>query len=798
MVLLGLSAFLLPTLPMMLFGDDAAEFVVWPLAAVAFAGLWLGGVGLWPGLWAGALGMSLYFGLPLPLALIMATGRTAAFVLAVWGLKKILKGAHPLAGLKPISWFFGMGAIATLGAELAATFGLGVSGLLPDGGPMHAALERWASALLSATCLGGLALAWDKQVAPDWRNRPPKVLVATLLLGAFFSAVTYTGIAPSSQIEDFALFLSLPLQAYCAFRYGALGGMAGVALIWLPGMYGTPLGHGPLAHPMLPSLGAEAGREAMVSFQTGMAMWSLTNLWVSGLAYDRRQTETALKQSLKSFEHLLNSTFEGMLVHQQGRIIMVNNAFLNLCGYKREDVLGLNPLTFLRPVHQQMVLRRLKSRDEGSYEAGILHREGFEVPVEMAAKELLYQGKPARVVTVWDLSRRKRNEETLRQKEDQLRQSQKMEAVGRLAGGIAHDFNNLLVGIQGYAELLHQRVSGEEKLEKSTSAILRCASRAADLTEHLLSFSRKGSQQLMPVDFHGVVDGVAGLLDHCVDRRVTVRLSLLAKETTVLGDPAQLESMLLNLSINASDAMPGGGELSIRTDNVVVEPGAAHDPQALRPGAWLHLCVQDNGLGMTEETRSRCFEPFFTTKDVGEGTGLGLATVYGTVKTHGGDIQLHSEPGKGTTFEIFLPLVTQAAPAAPVATAAMPQGAGRVLVVDDEAHIRELCQEVLTELGYEVLTCADGLAALETFVAHEGRFTTVVMDMVMPGMDGHETLHLMREVNPTLPVLLCTGFSQQKPEELARQDNHMEYLPKPFRLEELAQAMSRLAGKVAR
>ncbi|MCK6488503.1 MAG: PAS domain S-box protein [Planctomycetes bacterium] len=362
------------------------------------------------------------------------------------------------------------------------------------------------------------------------------------------------------------------------------------------------------------------------------------------------------------------------------------------------------------------------------------------------------------------------------QLEERLRHAEKMEAIGQLAGGVAHDFNNQLAGILGFAELIEQRVA-EPAVRRHARCIITAAQRSADLTRELLAFARKGQYLRVAVDLHQVVAETVAILSRSIDRRIELRQRLLASTSLVTGDPSQLQNALLNLGLNARDAMESGGVLEFAT-TVVDDPAGS--------GRRLRVEVSDTGCGMDADVLAHLFEPFFTTKPPGKGTGMGLAAMYGTVRNHGGTVAVRSAPGQGTTFTLLLPLAAgDAAPPAPVAAPAAHGGGRRILVVDDEPMLRELLAVTLRELGHAVELAEDGLQALARHRAAGGAFDLVILDLVMPGLDGRDTFHRLRQADPGIRVLLASGYSIAGDARALLDAGAVGFVQKPFQREEL-------------
>jgi PAS domain S-box-containing protein len=373
--------------------------------------------------------------------------------------------------------------------------------------------------------------------------------------------------------------------------------------------------------------------------------------------------------------------------------------------------------------------------------------------------------------------------------EQQLRQSQKMEAVGRLAGGIAHDFNNLLMVISGYSEFLLDRLGPEPALRAPAQEIASAAGRATSLTRQLLAFSRK--QMLAPkvLDLNAVVTENLKMLTRMIGEDVDLVMVPAAGLGPVRADAGQIEQVIMNLAVNARDAMPSGGKLTIETSNVSLDEEYARFHAPLRPGNYVMLAISDTGAGMDTETQSHIFEPFFTTKGP-KGTGLGLSTVYGIVKQSGGYIWVHSDPGKGTTFKIYLPRVAESAEspaqvAAPAESVTTEPGTETILVVEDEANLRYLARQFLEKLGYRVIDAADGAVAMQIAVAHEGVIHLLLTDVVMPGINGRELAQRISEIRPNVKVLYMSGYTENVIGRNGTLDAGVRLLQKPFTLRDL-------------
>ncbi len=373
--------------------------------------------------------------------------------------------------------------------------------------------------------------------------------------------------------------------------------------------------------------------------------------------------------------------------------------------------------------------------------------------------------------------------------EEQLAHSRRMDSVGQLAGGIAHDFNNMLGGIIGAAEILHEQISEEDRV--MTQLILDTSERAAELTGKLLSFSRKGKLLSRPLDIHQVLQDTITLLQPGINRKVQLETQFNAVTTQLIGDPNQLQNAFMNLGLNARDAMPDGGKLIVATENTKLDKAYCETSSfPLTPGAYVNVTVEDTGTGMDSATMKRIFEPFFTTKEIGKGTGLGLAAVYGTIRDHHGAIHVYSELGRGTKFHVYLPISEELVSDDDTPVNDIRRGSGCVLVVDDEEVIRTTARKILVELGYDVLMAADGEEALEVYQEHRDRITVVLLDIVMPKMGGEACFRAIRLMDQDAKVILTSGFADDTVVNKLWAEGIGGFLKKPYRLTDLSQTLS--------
>jgi signal transduction histidine kinase len=397
-----------------------------------------------------------------------------------------------------------------------------------------------------------------------------------------------------------------------------------------------------------------------------------------------------------------------------------------------------------------------------------------------------------------EVAERHRAEEALRHSEEQLIQAQKMEAIGRLAGGVAHDFNNLLTVIRGHADLLAYRLGEDSPNRRGVGEILKAADRAAGLTRQLLAFSRKQILAPKVLEVGAVVADLGSMLDRLIGEDIELVIRTPEGLGRVKIDPGQLEQVMMNLAVNARDAMPGGGRLVIEASNVRREPGPLLGTDEVPAGDYVMIAVTDTGCGMSREVLARVFEPFYTTKPMGQGTGLGLSMVYGIIRQSEGLITAYSEPGMGTTFRVYLPRVdeAQAVPASPTVSRGSRRGLGEtILVVEDEPLVLGLIAETLSEAGYRVLPARDGATALQVVASHDGIIHLALTDMIMPGMNGKEVALGLGRLRPGLQVLYVSGYSDVGIVSDGCLDQGVMLLQKPFSQEELLERVRDLLDR---
>jgi PAS domain S-box-containing protein len=503
---------------------------------------------------------------------------------------------------------------------------------------------------------------------------------------------------------------------------------------------------------------------------------------------ERKRIEKALRSSENKYQQIVENAPTGIyeIDLEEFRFTEANEVMCDILGYSREELLEIDPRTLMTAETQVMVDDRMARVFAGedictTFEFKVTTKDGQELWALLNAKAFYEDGRPTRALTfAQDVTE-------IKQLEAQLQQAQKMEAIGTLAGGIAHDFNNLLMTIEGNVSLLlfdldtaHPKYKILRKIENSVKS-------GAELTRQLLGYARKGKYQVTNIDLNQLVRDTSETFGR-TRKDVTIRRSLAEDLHNILADKGQMEQILLNLQVNAADAMPGGGSLRLTTENVTHE---AIDSKIYEPaaGEYVRLTVADTGVGMDKDTQKRIFEPFFTTKKMGRGTGLGLASVYGIVKSHNGYIEVESNQDQGTIFSVFIPATKNKVSKTAETNEHVVKGSGTILLVDDEEMVLDVCKRVLQRIGFEVLEARNGKEAIDMYKSHREDIRLVILDMIMPEMGGGEAFDEIRKINPEIKVLLSSGFSlDSKAAEILKRGCD-GFIQKPFNLKQLSKKL---------
>ena len=497
------------------------------------------------------------------------------------------------------------------------------------------------------------------------------------------------------------------------------------------------------------------GALALIGAITGLAWAYRKNTSLEATVRRQMARESSLKAR---FDDIFERSSEILIVHdRRGRVSTLNRAGEHATGYSREEIRVLDPSWIFGNDYLDAVTQLLQEGAESSartFRSELVARKGSRVPVDVHIRVLVGDGQVVGATAIArDLSERERLE-------NELRQAQKMEAVGRLATGIAHDFNNLITVLLGYADELIDEVPAESEWHRSATEIRRAAERASGLTQQLLSFSRRQTAVPQTVQINQTLSAMEDLIRRLIGPEIHLDVHLAPQVWTIRADAAQIGQVLMNLVVNARDAMPNGGTLRIETANVEL----GHDNVDIIPGPHVMVLVRDSGVGMPPDVLKQLFEPFFTTKELGQGTGLGLSMVHAIVRQSSGHIMVDSETGKGTTFRVYFPKDTQIAAPAPASIAPAPaavKGQGVVLVAEDDRSVRRLVTTELARRGFTVLDAEDGRAALDLFQEHKEKVDVLVTDIVMPRMNGADLAKAVEKIRPGQKILFISGHPER-------------------------------------
>jgi two-component system cell cycle sensor histidine kinase/response regulator CckA len=504
---------------------------------------------------------------------------------------------------------------------------------------------------------------------------------------------------------------------------------------------------------------------------------------------ERKQMEESLAKSEDRYRLLFNNISDAVFVHEftadelPGRFIEVNDVACKYLGYTRDELLQMSPIDIDAPEGYALVpamMKLLQADKHATWEGVHVSKDGQKILVEINNHLFNLEGKPTILSTVRDITERKHAEKEKALFESRLVQSQKMEAIGTLAGGVAHDFNNILTALMGYASLLQTKMEESDPRKTYVRQILTLSDRAAEVTKSLLTFGRKQRISRKPLRINETIRETVNLLTRLLNEDILVSVALSTKNPTIMADATQIHQILINLATNARDAMPEGGTFSIKSRVVSLSDKFRKTHGYGEPGTYALIMATDTGTGMDEMTKARIFEPFFTTKELGKGTGLGLASVYGIVMEQNGYITVDSEPGHGTTFRMYFPLVKHLEDSLSLQGQEIKGGSDTILIVEDNPDVRGLVTEILQEHGYTTLEAADGEDAIRIFMENNDKIGLVIIDVVLPKKNGREVYEEIIKANPNVKTLFTSGHTDDIILEKGIEDGSFEFIAKPL------------------
>ncbi len=496
----------------------------------------------------------------------------------------------------------------------------------------------------------------------------------------------------------------------------------------------------------------------------------------------RKIIEQKLRESEEKYRLVIENANDAIFIIQDGIIKFPNRRLEEFSGYSREELTKVPFTSFIHEDDRGMVLERYQKRIKGenvpsTYTFRGINKKGEIVILEVTVILIEWEGKPATLNFLRDITQQKKLEE-------QLFQSRRMETIGTLAGGIAHNFNNLLMGILGNTSLMLMKVDSLHPFYDKLKAIERLVENGADLTRQLIGFARGGKYNVKPLDLNKLISDTSEMFG-MTRKDITIYKNLEENLHTVEADKSQIEQVLLNMYINAWQAMPSGGNMYIETKNMSVNEQESLTYN-IKPGEYIKISITDTGIGMDEATKQRVFEPFFTTRRVGEGTGLGLASAYGIIKNHGGTINVYSEEGHGATFSIYLPALEERPSVTTQSDVSPISGHETLLLIDDDYMNIESLSELLEEFGYKIMTAQSGREGIEIYKKHHDKINLVILDMIMPEMSAEEILKKLQEINKNVSVLLSSGYSLNGEAEKILKTGCKGFIQKPFKVDELS------------
>jgi PAS domain S-box-containing protein len=742
----------------------------WPPSGIALAALLLLGPRFWPAITLGAFLVNFTSGIAPLASAAIAVGNTLEAVVGALLLIKLAKFRPSLERLRDVLALVVLGALAS--PVLSATIGTTVLSLSGSAVGISRAmiwLAWYSGDAIGIVLITPLILAWASGPRPKLTTREAiEASVLATILVVFTVALFQT---PFSYV--YAIF---PVTIWAALRFGPRGAATASVVVSALAIWYTVHGMGPFA--------SSTAVNNLFELQTFIALLALTSLILAGVIAERKAADSALEQSRQQHRDIIHYASVGVLqTDPDGKIVLANPALARILGYDGpEQLIGryTTEALYSDPAMRPAIVSQFEASREGAgFEIQWKRRDGSPVWVDVHARAVrddvgqtsYFEG------FVYDLTGRKRLE-------GQFRQAQKMEAVGRLAGGVAHDFNNLLTVIGSCTDFILGDPTLPEEHRADLAEVKKATDRATSLTRQLLAFGRTQVLRPATIDLNDRLAELLPMLKRLFETTIDIRIEPAPDLWAVRADPTQIEQVLLNLALNARDAMPDGGTLTFSTENSVIrrELGGLDQEYTMNAGNYVLLRVRDTGVGMDADTQRKVFEPFFTTKDTGKGTGLGLATAYGIVKQSGGYIKLLTAPGKGAEFLIYLPRTDAALTDKVIAQErrSTEPANGTILVVEDEAGVRQALHRLLAAEGYTVLTASNGADALRLFAAARDEIALLITDIVMPAMSGRALAEKCRAIRGTLKVIYVSGYTRESLLSQQTFADGTELIEKPF------------------
>ena len=758
--------------------------LVWPPTGIALAAILLFGYRFWPGVALGAVLFSFMNGMPLEFfTLGTAFGNTIGAIVCTYLLKNSIAFNNAMESTRDVTIYIGLACF--MGTTINAAFNvvsLVFGGVLAWDDLFSSILVWWVPNMLSGLVIAPIIITWATPSATRWNAR---LIAEACLCGAGLIAGTLISFNSFFVygIQNYPLaYLPFPFLVWGSLRFGQRGATAGTLLV-------SSLAINSLLHGIGPFV-THTEKDSLMLMGSYIGILAVTNMLLAAAAAESRAAERAVSESEKRFRGYFELGLIGITITSPAQgCLEVNDKLCQILGCERSELLKMSWSKFIHPDDLAEEIgnynRILAGECDGySMEKRFIRKDGQIVHATIAVKcARRTDGSVDYLLTlIQDITERKKLEA-------QLFQSQKMETVGKLAGGIAHEFTSIMTAIIGQSELLLNDLPPGNRWRKNATEIRNAAERAAILTRQLLAYGRKQILRPEVMNMNTVVAGMESTLHHLLGPGTDMRLVAADGLKMVKADAGQIEQVIMNMAINAADAMQNGGKLTLETVNLTLnQEYASHFPDS-KPGEYVMLAITDTGAGMSERVKARVFEPFFTTKEVGQGTGLGLATCYGIVKQSGGHITVDSELGRGTTFKIYLPQVEQQtnAPVQRLGSQGLPHGAETILLVEDDPALREMAAEMLKRQGYTVLTASNGIEALKlTQQSNIANIDLLFTDIAMPQMNGKDLSDRVRALYPRIRVLFTSGYTENAVVHRGVLDKGVSFLKKPFTPSELA------------